>query len=275
MSRYKNFFQTIIWYFFNLKYLPEFYDLIKHILCYKFNLNNYRIKFDDSKKKSMTWSQKNSQTLSFVLENLFFNSQVENFYDLKKKQISILLKDFNSMKPKLGGAGDLDLLYNIIINHKPKNIAELGVAYGWSTYAILEGINKNKNNSNFNSFDMPYPYLGSSKNIARAIKLTDVNSARWNLYVCSNRLALKIIKEKKLKLDLIFYDSEKKYNNKLSSLKQLWKHLDTKTGIMIVDDINDNLAFHDFVNYYNIDFFIIKTKNNNNDKFTGIVSKFR
>ena len=179
------------------------------------------------------------------------------------------------MKPKLGGAGDLDLLYNIIINHKPKNIAELGVAYGWSTYAILEGINKNKNNSNFNSFDMPYPYLGSSKNIARAIKLTDVNSARWNLYVCSNRLALKIIKEKKLKLDLIFYDSEKKYNNKLSSLKQLWKHLDTKTGIMIVDDINDNLAFHDFVNYYNIDFFIIKTKNNNNDKFTGIVSKFR
>ena len=72
-------------------------------------------------------------------------------------------------KDKLGGGSDTELLYNLILIFKPKNIIEFGVANGWSTIAILKACKKN-NFGNLTSIDMPYYFANSKSMIANLLK---------------------------------------------------------------------------------------------------------
>ena len=56
----------------------------------------------------------------------------------------------------MGGSAHIDLLYDCVKILKPTNIIETGVAFGWSSLAILKAISENKNGKLI-SVDMPYP----------------------------------------------------------------------------------------------------------------------
>ena len=43
----------------------------------------------------------------------------------------------------MGGAGNIDLLFNIARNKKYKKFLDCGVAAGWSSLSILDAIKKN------------------------------------------------------------------------------------------------------------------------------------
>ena len=57
-----------------------------------------------------------------------------------------------------GGAGDIGLLYNAVLQSKAKRVIETGVAYGWSTLAILAAMEAN-GRGQLVSVDMPYPKM--------------------------------------------------------------------------------------------------------------------
>ena len=75
---------------------------------------------------------------------------------------------------------------------------------------------------------------------------------------------------KKLKnsFDVAHYDSDKSYYGRKWAMPKLWKRLN-KGGFFINDDIEDNLAFKEFVEEKNLDFDVVEYKN----KYVGIIRK--
>ena len=57
----------------------------------------------------------------------------------------------------MGGAGNIDLLFNISKIKRYKKFLDLGVAAGWSSLSILDGIKKKKSNKLISN-DMPYMF---------------------------------------------------------------------------------------------------------------------
>ena len=96
-------------------------------------------------KKSYKIIKKNSRMLR----------DAQNFGN---KQITFNKKNFVSKS----GSSNISMIYEIIRQKKPKNILETGVAYGWSSYAILLGILHNKIGKLI-SVDLPYPLLNEKK----------------------------------------------------------------------------------------------------------------
>jgi len=159
---------------------------------------------------------------------------------------------------------DILALQEIIWKVKPDLIIETGIAYGWSSYAILLAIRENKFGKLL-SIDLPYPFLNEKSNIG--ILVPEKLRKNWKILFCRDKIGIvKAIKKFNYKIDFFHYDSDKNYNAKLNNLKTIWKYMQPN-GIVICDDINDNLAFFDFVKNIKKKYYVIKTGN----KFLGIV----
>ena len=70
---------------------------------------------------------------------------------IKSYYLQARIKERN-LKYKMGGKAHLNLLFNLVIYLKPKNILETGVAFGWSTLIFL----LSKKISKLTSIDLSY-----------------------------------------------------------------------------------------------------------------------
>ena len=68
----------------------------------------------------------------------------------------------------------------------------------------------------------------------------------WSLYLKGDKENLKLIKTKINKIDLIHYDSEKRYHGREYAFNYLDKLIGTDT-IIVMDDIQDNSFFYDYL----------------------------
>ena len=69
-------------------------------------------------------------------------------------------------------------------------------------------------------------------------------------------------------LELVHYDSDKSYHGRKWSQEIIWKSL-KKGGIFISDDIEDNAAFMEFTDKYNLIFSILEFEK----KYVGVIKK--
>ena len=142
----------------------------------------------------------------------------------------------------MGGAADLDLLYWLAEHVQAKRVVETGVAYGWSTLALLLSL-ASRAEALLISTDMPYPNRNNDAYIGCVIPAG--LKSRWRLLQYADREALpKALKELGV-VDLCHYDSDKSYDGKMWAYPRLW-HALRPGGIFISDDVGDDLAFHDF-----------------------------
>ena len=185
----------------------------------------------------------------------------EIYKDIFDKSKSIV----NNNPYKLGGAGDLEILYNLAKLKNMNNILETGVANGWSSLAILLSIQET-NNKKLTSIDLPYPYKNSDKYIGCVVP----NNLRknWSLIIDNDKKVLTDFLNKKLKFDLVHYDSDKSYEGRINSYELIWKLLN-HNGILISDDISDNNAFIFFSKSKNLIPIIYKHES----KMIGILRK--
>ena len=167
---------------------------------------------------------------------------------------------------KLGGAADLELIYNICKHIEPKVIIETGVAYGWSSSVILNYIKKNSSEAKLISFDMPYPLCKNTSYVGSIV--CEKFKTNWTLIKKIDLLAIKKILLKVKSIDFFHYDSDKSYEGMFRMFKIIYPYL-KPNGFLIIDDINDNMAFHDFTEMYSLNSYIIKL----NNKFIGIIKK--
>ena len=75
-------------------------------------------------------------------------------------------------------------------------------------------------------------------------------------------------------IDISHYDSDKSYEGKKWAFPQIWKHL-KKDGLLISDDISDNMAFFEFAESVSSKPFVIKTFDTHVEKFVGILQKLK
>ena len=113
------------------------------------------------------------------------------------------------------------------------------------------------------------PYLNSlNPKECGEIVLDKKISKIWNILIKPDKTALKEIKKKNIKFDLIHYDSDKSIDGRNYSYPILWQML-RKKGFFISDDIQDNMSFFKFCKKNDLNFDVIKYKN----KFQGVIIK--
>ena len=188
----------------------------------------------------------------------------DNFYKKFNKEIKNAWDVVENCPVKMGGAGDLEIIYQLCKHVNARKVIETGVAYGWSSLVFLLSI-KERENSFLVSTDLPYseetaPYIG-------CVVPKELHE-KWKIIKKADRKALpealKIIPE----IDICHYDSDKTYKGRMFAYPLLWKAL-RKEGVFISDDIGDNLAFAHFAKHIGNKPIVVKSKG----KYIGILIK--
>jgi len=167
----------------------------------------------------------------------------------------------------LGGGGAHPLLYFLVRRLKPKVIIETGVAAGWSSAAILSAIEKNSFGKLYSS-DFPYFRIDEPEKYI-GVLVKDSLKVNWQVDVRGDAVAVPYFQELigADKIDFIHYDSDKSYSGREFVLDRLILQV-SDTATLLVDDIQDNFQFRDFVEKKNLDYDVFEFEG----KFIGLVS---
>ncbi|MDC1013722.1 class I SAM-dependent methyltransferase [Gammaproteobacteria bacterium] len=242
---------------------PKYYSTLFSLIITKFK----PIKDSDRHIKiAKRWCQDNISTINECLLSIGINEEnlilEEAFTKDYKWKISKIIDNSAS---DFGGPGHTDLIYTICEKLKIRNVVETGVAYGWSSAAILKSISKR--DGRLISIDMPMLKQTDYDLIGVAIEKN--YRKNWELRREPDRYALpKTISKMKNGIELFHYDSDKSYYGRKWSQEIIWKNL-KKGGIFISDDIEDNTAFMEFVTENNLKFSILEFEK----KFVGVIKK--
>ena len=201
-----------------------------------------------TQKENLKWLESN-----YISFEKFAKKLDKNLW-FKSIKICNKIRDDSRSKLKkikydLGGGGFYPLLFFIVKYIKPNIVVETGVAAGFSSYAILKAIDEN-NKGRLYSSDFPYFRIP--------------NPERFIGIIIPEVL-------KKLKgIDIFHYDSDKSYFGREKALNILKKNIGDNT-ILIMDDIQDNSFFYDYVlELVNSNWYIFKFEG----KYIGVVGNF-
>lgn len=190
------------------------------------------------------WLQANAKDLASFLQK--FDEGIQNevsAFEAYIKQHSV--KVLSAIPYDLGGGGGTSLLYALTRKLKPDAVVETGVAAGFSSAAILSAMDKNAKGHLYSS-DFPYFRLPNPEQYVGVVVEPPLN-ARWSLHLKGDDENLPaIISELTGKIGLFHYDSDKSYNGRATAMKTIVPHL-ADGAIVIMDDIQDNAYFHDYV----------------------------
>ncbi len=248
--------KTVFWYLGRPKYYNQLYNLVK--------LRLFGDRKENTRTLSETWCEHIGLETHEALKILTGNDcpEIINLYPKIFKAAKEIVKN---LPVKMGGAGNLTLLYHLCEYSKATNVIETGVANGWSSLAILLSLHK-RNNSLLISSDMPYAKMGNEDFVGCVVPNNLKNN--WELIRMPDREALPKAFAKIEILDLCHYDSDKTYQGRMWGYPKLWKKL-KKGGYFISDDIGDNIAFKDFTDGLGIEPIVAKQGN----QFIGIIRK--
>jgi predicted O-methyltransferase YrrM len=172
----------------------------------------------------------------------------------------------DSASVAMGGPGDIDLLYAAVLLSGAERVVETGVAYGWSSLAILAALEAAGKGS-LASVDMPYPLLDNEAFVGVAVPQRF--RARWTLVRRPDRFGLKsALAGFGGRIDLCHYDSDKSFGGRRYGYRLMWNAL-RPGGLFISDDIQDNLAFKEFVEEQGCVFAVTRYEG----KYVGIARK--
>ncbi len=212
------------------------------------------------------WCKKNLVSLEDCLKNLGVPSDkiyIENAFDNTYK--ARINEAIDNSQSNFGGPGHVDLIYTICERLNIENAIETGVAYGWSSAAILRSLSKR--DGKLISIDMPM--LKQTDYHLIGVAVEDKLKANWELRREPDRFGLpKAIKKLNGFLELVHYDSDKSYLGRIWSQEIIWKNL-KKGGIFISDDIEDNTAFMEFVTSNSLKFNVLECEK----KYVGVIKK--
>jgi len=190
------------------------------------------------------WLQANAQDLQSILRKFDAQTQDEAAaFQVHMKQHSARV--LAAIPYDLGGGAGVPLLYALIRKFKPDVVVETGVASGFSSATILSAMAKNGTGHLYSS-DFPYFRLPDPEKYVGVV-VEESLKTRWSLYMKGDDDNLpKIVSSLKTKIGLFHYDSDKSYNGRDFAMKTVEPHL-AADAIIIMDDIQDNSYFHDYV----------------------------
>tara|TARA_B110000014_G_scaffold250757_1_gene227356 strand:+ start:8615 stop:9382 length:768 start_codon:yes stop_codon:yes gene_type:complete len=250
--------KTLLWF---LLKGPKFYPTMFSLILRKF------LPFKDSlqhKELERSWCEKHSISLEECVQKYGFTLPADPIFS--NDYIIEVENRLNKSRSNFGGQGHIDLLYIACEGLKATKVVETGVAYGWSSSAILKSLSKRS--GKLISVDMPMMKQTDYHLIGTAVH--EENLKFWDLIREPDKFGLrKAIKKHGDSFDIAHYDSDKSYYGRKWSQPLIWKHL-KKGGIFISDDIEDNSAFREFVEENQIEFCVLEFEG----KYVGMVKKY-
>jgi predicted O-methyltransferase YrrM len=166
----------------------------------------------------------------------------------------------------MGGAANVDLLYDLVMSMRPERVLETGVALGWSSFAMLVAL-ESLGRGELVSIDMPYPGMHNDAYVGIAVPAH--LRSRWTLVRRPDRDVLKRTLRGCGPIDLAHYDSDKSRPGREFAYPLLWNAL-RPGGILLSDDIADNAVFAEFAGRVGRDPIVIRK---DVDNFLGILVK--
>lgn len=145
-------------------------------------------------------------------------------------------------------------------------VVETGVAYGWSSLAILTALH-GRRDARLVSVDMSYPKMNNEEFVGMVVP--ERCRKRWQLIREPDRHGIrKAIIAQGGEIDRCHYDSDKSWWGRQYAYPLLWDAL-RPGGIFISDDIQDNFAFATLIDAQGASFAVTKSQG----KFVGIARK--
>lgn len=239
---------------------PHYWE---HALSRRFMKLKPRHDINSDMEAATAWAEANSVPYHQALRKVGLLGYPEEIDPELLREAVILSQD---VPVKMGGGGDINLLYAAARLLGARCVVETGVALGWSSLAILAALDST-GVGQLISVDMPYPKRGHDRWVGAAVPSRLRH--RWTLLRRPDRggvrAALKLCKSG---VDLAHYDSDKTWHGRAYAIPKLWRAL-VPGGLLIVDDIQDNLYFKAFVEEMKAPFAICRCK----QKYVGIARK--
>ena len=136
------------------KVLSSFFSLIKR----KFLINHDKF---ENISKAKKWAASNAISYKAAFKKLGLVGKING---MNIKIIIEAKKLEKKSSVKMGGPAHINLLYDCVQLLNATKVIETGVAYGWSSLAILKAF-KNKKNAKLYSVDMPYPLKNNENDV--------------------------------------------------------------------------------------------------------------
>lgn len=160
----------------------------------------------------------------------------------------------------------MGLIYALCEGLEATRVIETGVAYGWSSLALLLSL-ANRPTGNLWSVDLPYMGRGADAYVGVAVP--PQLRQRWQLLRMADREGIpRAIRAAGAALDLVHYDSDKFETGRAWAYARLWQAL-RRGGMLVSDDVGDNLAFANFAQRVDVQPVIVAVA----DKFAGVLVK--
>lgn len=249
--------QTILWFLKKPQYIPQIVQVLKR----KKNAT-----YENTRDEATKWCKENSISQQEALKFLIGKGTFTEFKELFPEIFAFAHQQVANCPVEMGGEGAISFLYHLVRANHSEKIIETGVAYGWSSLAILLAI-QNQHDAKLISNDMPYIKMNNDDFVGCVIP--ENLKAKWELQrlpdVKGIPLALKKLNHE---IDLCHYDSDKSYTGRMWASPLLWSALKTG-GFFVSDDINDNIAFKHFCEHVNRKPVIIE----HFGKYVGIIIK--
>lgn len=216
----------------------DFFEIISKIKNRMFYSNADKIS-----KENEVYLKKEAQSISGFIDGI--DPALAKETQQKVEEIKINgKKTLGKIDYDLGGGGAYDLLYFLIRYLKPTVVVETGVASGYSSYASLEALDANKSGMLYSS-DLPYFRLENPEQYIGII-VPEKLKKNWKLYIKGDRQNLPSISSQINQIDIFHYDSDKSYNGRKFAMTSLDEKF-TQDSVIIMDDIQNNDFFFDYV----------------------------
>mgnify|MGYP000879435892 FL=1 len=240
---------------------PMLWNHRLHIFKRQFLVNHDTIV---NKKKAADWANANSsKNIKDAFLKLGFNDKL---IDMDMNLVENSKKSLENPPSDINTNSNLDLLYNAVRMTNAKKVIETGVAYGWSSLAILQSLSESTKGYLY-SVDLPYINKQFEKYVG--IVVPKHLNTNWKIFKEPDRVGLeKAIIAAQGYIDFCHYDSDKSWWGRHYAYPLLWNSI-RLGGLFISDDIDDNLYFKEFVEKKKSVFAIIEY----NDRFIGLIRK--
>jgi predicted O-methyltransferase YrrM len=150
----------------------------------------------------------------------------------------------SSLDIDLGGGGNFPLLYFLVCKMRPSVVVETGVAAGYSSKAILSALKKNESGRLYSS-DFPYFRIRDPEKYIGYVVDDELRDG-WTCLVKGDKRNLPDILSRIDHIDIFHYDSDKSYSGRERAINLILPRM-RRGGVVIMDDIQDNCHFEDFV----------------------------
>jgi len=197
---------------------------------------------------------------------------VNDAYDIKARHqadYGYAYRVADSMDFDWGGEGNGQLLYHLCRQTKGGHLIETGVAYGWSSLAMLLAI-VDQPDARLYSNDMPY-FLNEDDDLVGCV-IPYYLRKPWRLYRYADREGLPRMIRDGGRFSVAHYDSDKSAAGRLWAYPLLWDTL-APGGYLVSDDVGDNEAFRHFTEGLGRDPIVIRFYDNRVTKYVGVLRK--